>query len=317
MRVSEHISSAEKPFASFEILPPMKGKGINRLFDIIDPLMEFKPPFINVTYHRAEYKYKKRSDGLLEKIEVRKRPGTVGICSAIMNRYHVDAVPHLTCGGFTIQETEDALIDLNYLGIDNVLILRGDPAKNESQFIAEENGHKYAIDFVKQVKSLNAGRFLEEENESDFSTNFNIGVAGYPEKHYEAPNFETDIQFLKQKVQAGADYIVTQLFYDNEHYFRFVKSCRDAGINVPIIPGIKPLTTKSQINMIPRVFSVEIPNDLSKAVESAADNKAVKEIGVEWAVQQSKALLEYGVPCIHYYTMSRPGSALDIVRKVF
>lgn len=317
MKVSEHIKSAEKPFASFEILPPVKGKGINKLFDILDPLMEFQPPFINVTYHRAEYKYKKRPDGLLEKVEVRKRPGTVGICSAIMNRYHVDAVPHLTCGGFTKQETEDALIDLNYLGIDNVLVLRGDPAKNEAAFTPEEKGHHYAIDFVKQVKDLNAGKFLEEENESGFQTDFNIGVAGYPEKHYEAPNFENDIQHLKAKVQAGADYIVTQLFYDNEHYFRFVKSCRDVGINVPIIPGIKPLTTKGQINMIPRVFSVEIPADLAKAVEAAPDNKAVKQIGIEWAVQQSKELIKYGVPCVHYYTMSRPQTSIDIVKQVF
>ena len=316
MKVIDYINNAKKPFISFEILPPVKGKDIGNLFNTIDPLMEFKPPFINVTYHRAEYKYKKRPDGLLEKVFTRKRPGTVGICAAIQNKYGIDAVPHLTCGGFTKQETEDAMIDLSYLGIDNCLILRGDPAKSEAEFIPEEDGHHYAIDFVKQVQDLNNGTFLEEGLSEGFHTNFCCGVAGYPEKHYEAPNMDLDLQHLKQKVQAGAEYIVTQLFFDNEKYFQFVKNCRDIGIKVPIIPGLKPIATQKQLTMLPRVFNCTIPGELSSQVAKAKDNAAVKQIGIEWAINQCKELLDYGVPCLHFYTMSKPNQTIEIAKHL-
>lgn len=316
MKVIDHLKSAKKPFISFEILPPIKGRNIDHLYNILDELMEFKPPFINVTYHRAEYKYKKRADGLLEKVYTRKRPGTVGICAAIQNKYHVDAVPHLTCGGFTKEETEDALIDLNYLGIDNVLILRGDPAKNETEFLPEPGGHNYAEDFVKQVVELNNGDFMEEEISGDYSTNFCIGVAGYPEKHYEAPNTDSDLKYLKQKIDAGADYIVTQLFYDNQKYFDFVEKCKAAGIHVPIIPGLKPIATKKQLKMLPRVFNCTIPMELSKEIEKCKDNDAVKQLGVEWAIHQSQELIKSGVPAVHFYTMSKTKQTVEIVKEL-
>lgn len=316
MKVIEHLEGSKKPFISFEILPPIKGKSIEHLYEILDPLMEFKPPFINVTYHRAEYKYKEHADGLLEKVYTRKRPGTVGICAALQNKYHVDAVPHLTCGGFSKQETEDALIDLNYLGIDNVLILRGDPAKNETEFTPEPDGHKYALDFVKQVMDLNNGNFLEEEIANGFKTSFCAGVAGYPEKHYESPNDDLDLYYLKKKVDTGAEYIVTQLFFDNQKYFDFVKRCREAGITVPIIPGLKPIATMKQLTMLPRVFNCTIPTELSKEISKAKDNAAVRQIGVEWAVQQSKELLEGGAPCLHYYTMSKPKQTIEIAKQL-
>ena len=316
MKVIDHVNNADKPFITFEILPPVKGADIGNLFNTIDPLMEFNPPFINVTYHRAGFKFKKRTDGLLEKIWTRKRPGTVGICAAIQNKYKIDAVPHLTCGGFTKQETEDALIDLNYLGIDNVLTLRGDPANNETEFIPEQDGHHYAIDFVNQIQELNKGNFLEQGLSEGFRTNFCTGVAGYPEKHCESPNFGADLQHLKRKVQAGAEYIVTQLFFDNEKYFQFVKACRDIGITVPIIPGLKPIATQKQLTTLPRVFSCTIPGDLAKEVAKAKDNTAVKQIGSEWLVQQSKELMEYGVPCLHFYTMSKPKQCVGVAQQL-
>lgn len=316
MKVIDHVNNADKPFITFEILPPVKGADIGNLFNTIDPLMEFNPPFINVTYHRAGFKFKKRADGLLEKVWTRKRPGTVGICAAIQNKYKIDAVPHLTCGGFTKQETEDALIDLNYLGIDNVLALRGDPANNEAEFIPEQDGHHYAIDFVNQIQELNKGNFLEQGLSEGFRTSFCAGVAGYPEKHCESPNFDADLQHLKRKVQAGAEYIVTQLFFDNEKYFQFVKACRDIGITVPIIPGLKPIATQKQLTTLPRVFSCTIPDDLAKEVAKAKDNTAVKQIGSEWLVQQSKELIEYGVPCLHFYTMSKPKQCVGVAQQL-
>src|SRR6185503_18005106 len=246
MKVIEHIQQAKDTLVSFEILPPLKGRTINSIYEHLDPLMAFKPSFINVTYHRSETMFKKKTDGTFEKVEVRKRPGTVGICAAIMNRYKVDAVAHLICGGFTRQETEDALIDLNFLGIDNVLVLRGDAPKNESAFEPEPGGHRYAIDLMCQVMNMNNGIYIEEDLKNAVKTNFCIGVAGYPEKHFEAPNMQTDLQYLKAKIDAGAEYITTQMFFDNSKYFSFVKSCRDAGITVPVVPGLKPISTKKQ-----------------------------------------------------------------------
>lgn len=317
MKVTDHISKAEgKTLISFEILPPLKGKGINSLYNHLDPLMEFKPSFINVTYHRSEYVFKKRADGSFEKVVVRKRPGTESICAAIMNHYNVDTVPHLICGGFSKSETEDALINLNYLGIDNVLVLRGDAPKNEAGFEPEPNGNAYAVDLLKQVKNLNSGIYLDEDMKGTTKTKFCIGVAGYPEKHFEAPNMQTDLQFLKAKVDAGADYIVTQMFFDNKKYFKFVESCRNAGINVPIIPGLKPVYTKKQLTLLPKVFHIDLPTDLSNAIMQCKEDADVEKVGTAWLLQQSKELKAAGVPVLHYYTLGRPGIVADVVKEL-
>ncbi|RYF91473.1 MAG: methylenetetrahydrofolate reductase [NAD(P)H] [Chitinophagaceae bacterium] len=313
MKVIEHINSATKPLVSFEILPPLKGKGIQSLYNHLDPLMECKPAFINVTYHRSEHLFKKKADGTFEKVVVRKRPGTESICAAIMNKYNVDTVPHLICGGFGINETEDALINLNYLGIDNVLVLRGDAAKNEANFEPEPGGHKYALDLLKQVTNLNAGVYLEEELKNTIKTKFCIGVAGYPEKHFEAPNMDSDLQYLKQKVDAGADYIVTQMFFDNSKYFAFVNACRDIGITVPIIPGLKPIYTIKQLTLLPKVFHIDLPLALSNEITKCKTDEEVEQVGKEWLLEQSKDLYKAGVPVLHYYTLGRPQLIADVV----
>ena len=305
MKVIDHINQAKDTLISFEVLPPLKGKGIEALYKHLDPLMVFNPSFINVTYHRSEHVFKKKADGNFEKVVVRKRPGTESICAAIMNKYNVDTVPHLICGGFSVNDTEDALINLNYLGIDNVLVLRGDAAKNESAFEPEPGGHKYAVDLLRQVVSLNDGIYLEEELRDTQKTKFCIGVAGYPEKHFEAPNKETDLLHLKQKVDTGADYIITQMFFDNKKFFEFETKCREAGINVPIIPGLKPLATLKQLNLIPHRFQVDIPQDLTDAVFKAKDNAAVSEIGVEWCINQSKELKEKALHLINKNNIRR------------
>jgi methylenetetrahydrofolate reductase (NADPH) len=317
MKVIDHIQQAKSTLVSFEILPPLKGKTISSIYDHLDPLMEFKPAFINVTYHRSETMFKKKTDGTFEKVEVRKRPGTVGICAAIMNHYRVDAVPHLICGGFGKRETEDALIDLNFLGIDNVLVLRGDAAKNESSFEPEPNGHRYAIDLLKQVVCLNQGVYLEEDIKNGGKTNFCIGVAGYPEKHFEAPNLETDLMYLKQKVEAGAEYITTQMFFDNQKYFDFVKTCRENGINVPVVPGLKPITNKKQLSMLPKVFHVDLPTELSSAILKCKTDADVEVVGTEWLIHQSRELKAAGVPVLHYYTLGKPKVIETAVRAVF
>jgi methylenetetrahydrofolate reductase (NADPH) len=317
MKVTEHLKKAKKALFSLEILPPLKGKGIQSIYDGIDPLIEFGPSFINVTYHREEFVYKKREKGYLEKISIKKRPGTVGICAAIVNKYHVDAIPHIICGGFTKEETENALIDLNFLGIDNVLLLRGDPIKTENAFVPEEDGHHYAVDLVKQVVGLNKGEYMDEDLQNATPTNFSIGVAGYPEKHFEAPNMKNDLKYLKRKIEAGADYIVTQLFYDNEKFKTFVKMCRNEGITVPIIPGIKPISNKKQILSLPKFFHIDLPDELVDAIENCTDDEAVKQIGIEWAIQQSKDLIDFGVPCIHYYTMGKSLAVREVVKAVF
>ena len=317
MKVVDHIKSANgKTLFSFEILPPVKGQSINSIFDAIDPLMEFNPPFIDVTYHREEYIYKKRDHGLLEKISTRKRPGTVGICAAIINRYKVDPVPHIICGGFNKEETENALIDLDFLGIDNVLVLRGDAIKSEGRFVPEENGHHYASDLLQQVMDLNQGNYLNEEVEGS-KTNFSIGVAGYPEKHFEAPNLNTDIKYLKKKIEMGAEYIVTQMFFDNSKYFEFVEKCRDSGIDVPVIPGLKPLATKKQMTLLPSIFHVDLPDELTNELEKCKDNSQIKQVGIEWCIRQSQELMERGVPCLHYYTVSKSAATRTIAQALF
>ena len=318
MKVTEHIQNANgKPLFSFEILPPLKGQNIQSIFDSIDPLMEFNPPFIDVTYHREEYEYKELENGLLQKKVVKKRPGTVGICAGIQNKYQVDAIPHILCGGFTKEDTENLLIDLDFLGIDNVVALRGDAVKSEIYFKPEKEGHAYASELVTQISNLNKGIYLDEDLQNSTKTDFCIGVSGYPEKHMEAPSLDSDIHFVKQKIKNGADYIITQMFFDNKKFFDFVAKCRAAGINVPIIPGLKPIATKKQLNLIPHRFSVELPDDLIMEVVKAKDNDAVRQIGIEWCTQQSKDLVAAGIPVLHYYSMGKAENVKAIAKEIF
>lgn len=316
MKVIDHINQAKDTLFSFEILPPLKGKSIQSIYDGIDPLMEFNPKFINVTYHREEYIYKEREKGLLEKVSIRKRPGTVGICAAIMNKYQVDAVPHLICGGFSKEETENALIDLQFLGIDNVLALRGDPVKTEASFTPHPKGHRYAVELIGQITEMNQGKYTLDDIKLE-PTNFCIGTAGYPEKHFEAMNMATDLDYLKKKIDAGAEYIVTQMFFDNQKYFDYVEKCRAAGINVPIIPGLKPIKNLRHITFLPKFFNIDLPDDLSKELLKCTSNDQVKELGIEWGTAQSKELKKAGVPCIHYYTMSNSEEVSRIAAEVF
>jgi len=317
MKITEYFAETEKTLFSFEIMPPLKGDSIQSLFDGIEPLMDFKPPFIDVTYHREEYAYKKHENGLLERRTVKKRPSTVGICSSIQNRYKVDAVPHIICGGFSKEDTENALIDLHFLGINNVLLLRGDPIKTEKNFVQEPDGHNFASELITQVKNLNKGIYLDNELQNHFPTDFCIGVAGYPEKHFESPNLRSDLKYLKQKVSAGADYIVTQMFFDNKKYFEFVKKCREAGIKVPIIPGLKPITAKSQINTVPKTFFIDIPETLAEEIEKCKTDASARDLGIEWAVQQSKELISFGVPCIHFFTMGKSKAVRLIAEQIY
>lgn len=317
MKVIEHIQQAKNTLFSIEILPPLKGQNISSIFETMDKLMEFQPAFVDVTYHREEYVFRDAGNGLLEKHVVKKRPGTVGICAAVTNRYRVDTVPHIICGGFSRQDTEDALIDLNFVGIDNVLILRGDPIKSEGRFKPEAEGHAYASELVEQVVLMNKGKYIDPDLKDVQKTNFCIGVAGYPEKHFEAPNLNTDLKYLKAKIDAGAEYIVTQMFYDNSKFFSFVEKCRAIGINVPIIPGLKPLTSKSQLSVIPHHFHIDMPDELVDRVEKAKSDAEVREIGVDWCISQSKELKEAGVPVLHYYTMGKAKSTAEIAKSVF
>jgi len=318
MKVTEHIQKEKsKTQFSFEILPPLKGQNIQSIFDNIDPLMEFNPPFIDVTYHREEYTFKEVGDGLLKKQVVKKRPGTVGICSALQNKYGVDAIPHILCGGFTKEDTENFLIDLDFLGIDNVVALRGDAVKTETYFTPEKEGHHYASDLVSQISDLNKGLYLDSALQNCSKTNFCIGVGAYPEKHMEAPSLESDIHFLKKKIKNGAEYIVTQMFFDNQKYFNFVKKCRVEGITVPIIPGLKPISTRKQLNIIPHRFHVDLPEVLIKEVIKCKDNKQVRQVGIEWCILQSKELQNAGIPVLHYYSMGKSDNIKAIAEAIF
>lgn len=316
MKVIDHINQAKDTLISFEVLPPLKGKGIEALYKHLDPLMEHKPAFINVTYHRSEHVFKKRADSSFEKVIIRKRPGTESICAAIMNKYDVDTVPHLICGGFSVSETEDALLNLQYLGIDNVLVLRGDAAKNETAFEPEPDGHKFASDLLRQVVNLNAGIYLEEDLKGTSKTTFCIGVAGYPEKHFEAPNMQSDLRYLKAKVDGGADYIVTQMFFDNEKYYSFVRACREMDINVPIIPGLKPIYSRKQLTMLPKTFHIDLPTDLSNEILKCKSDEEVEQVGTEWLLQQSRELKKSGVPVLHYYTLGKPHIVTKVVEQL-
>lgn len=317
MKLTQKLSQNKKTLFSIEILPPLKGKSIQSIYDGIDPLMEFKPAFVDVTYHREEYLYKKREGGYLEKVSIRKRPGTVGICAAIMNKYDVEAVPHIICGGFTKEETENALIDLHFLGIDNILALRGDSIKTESAFVPEPNGHHYALDLVRQIDGMNKATYLDEEMKDSAPTSFCIGVAGYPEKHFEAPNITSDLKYLKAKVDAGAEYIVTQMFFDNARYFQYVDLCRQNGINVPIIPGLKILSSRKQITTLPKIFHIDIPQPFYEELEKCKDDREVKQVGIKWCIQQCKELVKANVPCLHFYTMGASETTRAVAQEVF
>lgn len=317
MKVTEHIKKAQgETLFSFEIIPPVKGKKIQELYDNIDPLMEFNPPFIDVTTSREEYIYIDR-DGLLEKQLTRMRPGTVGICASIKHKYDVDPIPHVLCGGFTKEETEYLLVDCHYLGIDNVMALRGDAMKGEKYFKRTEGGHQYASDLVQQIRKLNCGEYLHQVIERADCADFCIGVAGYPEKHMEAPSLQSDLRWLKKKVELGAEYVVTQMFFDNQKFFDFVASARAIGIDVPIIPGIKPIAVKRHLQLLPQVFRIDLPDDLITAVEGCKNNKEVRQVGIEWAIEQSKALKAAGVPVLHYYSMGKSDNIRSIAEAVF
>ena len=317
MKVTEQLKASGDTIISLEILPPTKGKSIDSIYHHLDPLMEFKPSFVNVTYHRAEQVYKKRPDGTFERVEIRKRPGTVGICAALMNKYNVEAIPHLICGGFSKEETENALIDLHFLGIKNVLALRGDAAANEKVFTPHPQGHRYAEDLVRQIVTLNSGHYMEEDIIDGVKTDFCIGVAGYPEKHFEAPNLDTDILHLKNKINLGADYVTTQMFFDNKHYFNFVERCAEHQVTVPIMPGLKPLTNKNQLTMIPRYFNVEVPVDLCNEMMKAKTPEACDQVGTEWLLNQCRNLLKNKVPVLHFYTLSKPNVIYNVLKQLF
>ncbi|NBB22108.1 methylenetetrahydrofolate reductase [NAD(P)H] [Runella sp. CRIBMP] len=317
-KITDYIQQANgKTLFSLEVIPPLKGSSIKELLANIEPLMDFKPPFIDVTYHREEYIEQMLPDGTVKHIVTRKRPGTLGICSSIMHKFGVDAVPHVLCGGFSREETEDFLMDLHYLGIDNVLVLRGDPAKPYKTFKPKTNGHEYASQLVEQVANMNKGQYLHEGVEALTPTDFCIGVAAYPEKHFEAVDFDADFEYLKQKIALGADYIVTQMFFDNSKYFEFVKRCREAGITVPIIPGLKPLSTKKQLSVLPRIFYLHMPDDFVKAVEACENDVQAKQVGNEWCTQQCKELMAFGVPVLHFYTMGKSENIYKIASQLY
>ncbi|TSA26175.1 MAG: methylenetetrahydrofolate reductase [NAD(P)H] [Bacteroidetes bacterium] len=318
MKITDKISRSDKTLFSFELLPPLKGHNIERVYQAIDPLMEFDPSFINVTYHQEEVVYKKHPSGLLEKKTIRKRPGTVAISAAIKYKYpSLEVVPHLICGGFSKEDTEYALIDFHYLGINNLLALRGDPPKGIRDFIPEPDGHPYALGLVEQIVRMNNGLYLDEDLRNTAATNFCVGIAGYPEKHIESPNFAYDLKYLKEKIDAGAGFIITQMFFNNQDYFDFVNRCREAGITVPIIPGLKPVATLRDINILPQVFNIDIPEDLVKEIQQCKTNEQAFQVGIEWTINQSKELIKFGVPVLHYFTISISENIRQIASAVF
>lgn len=317
-KVIDIIHSSQHPFASFELVPPLKGSDVSRLYDSIDPLMEFNPPFINVTCHRDEVEYVPNSDGTYTKMTLAKRPGTIAIVAAIMRSYpHLEIVPHVICGGASRSKVESELLDLHFLGIQNVVALRGDAIPGQRFFIAEPDGFSHSSELVEMIHQLNQGKYLDPTVKNGLSTDFCVGVAAYPEKHYEAANLDTDIQYLKQKVEAGADYIVTQMFFDNNQYFRFVDRLRKAGITVPVIPGLKPISNQRQIDLLPRSFHIDIPQALVSELRKTKTLEAAYQLGIEWAIAQSRELLAHGAPAIHYYTMAKTDNVCQIVRQCF
>lgn len=317
-KVIDILQSSAKPFASFEMVPPLKGSDVSQLYKSIDPLMQFRPPFINVTCHRDEVEFVPNADGTFSKMTVAKRPSTVAIVAAIMRRYpDLEIVPHVICGGASCAKVESELLDLHFLGIRNIVALRGDALPGQRFFIAEKDGLSHSSELVGMINNLNKGQYLDPTVKNGIATDFCVGVAAYPEKHYEAANLQTDIAHLKQKVDAGADYIVTQMFFDNEQYFRFVDQCRQQGITVPIIPGLKPISTKRQIDLLPRSFHIDIPQELFEKIQQAKNNEEAYQIGIDWAIRQSRDLLAHGTPAIHYYTMAKTDNVCQIVKEVF
>lgn len=318
MKVIDILRSAEKPFASFELVPPLKGSDASRLYQSLDPLMEFQPPFINITCHRDEIEFVPNGDGTFTRMTLAKRPGTVAIVAAIMRRYpKLEIVPHVICGGSSCSRVESELLDLHFLGLNNIMALRGDALPGQKHFLPEPDGFLHSSELVEMISNLNRGQYLDPTVTNGLCTDFCIGVAAYPEKHFEAANIETDIEHLKQKVDAGANYIVTQMFFDNERFFTFVELCRKAGITVPIIPGLKPISSKKQIDLLPRAFHIDIPQELVTLMEKTKTAEDAYNLGIEWAIKQSRELLEHGFPAIHYYTMAKPDNVCEIVRAVF
>ena len=317
MKVIDKIKNAKSTLFTFELLPPLKGHTIQEIYDTIDPLIEFDPAYINITYHQQEVVYKTRPDGLMEKRVIRKRPGTVAIAAAIQNKYKIMVIPHMICGGFTKEETEDALIDFHFLGINNLLVVRGDPDKGKRKFIPEKGGHTYSSELIEQIMNLNKGKYLHDDLEDAMPTDFSIGIAGYPEKHNEAPNMDADLEFLKLKVDKGAEYVVTQLFFDNEKYYQFVERCEKIGIKVPIIPGIKPVSNLNDISLLPQTFHIDLPHDLICEIKKCKTDVDAREAGIEWAIKQSKELIKFGVPGIHYYTLDQSDNIKKIAQAVF
>ncbi len=317
MSVIDKLRSAKGPLFTFELLPPLKGHSIEKVYTTIDRLMEFQPAYINFTTHRNEIAYKESADGLLEKRVTRLRPGTIALAAAVRYKYNITVVPHILCGGFSKEETENVLIEMNFLGIDDVLALRGDPQRGSRTFIPEKDGHSHTSDLIRQIVDMNNGRYLEETLEDTTPTNFCIGVAGYPEKHFEAPNRQTDMEYLKQKADAGASYIVTQMFFDNSKFFRFRNECMEMGINIPVIAGLKPISALNDIKLLPQTFHIDVPNDLVNAIRKCTTDKEAREVGIEWATMQSKELIKEGVPGIHYYTLGRSDNVARIVKTAF
>jgi methylenetetrahydrofolate reductase (NADPH) len=315
MKVTEHLDRASHPLISYEIIPPKRGGSAEQMLEVVEELMPYDPPFIDVTSHSAEVSYKPMPDGTWKRCVKRKRPGTLGLCAAIEARYGIDTVPHILCKGFTREETEDALIELNYLGIDNVLAIRGDDKGVEKDLPPDRSRNEYAVDLVSQITDMNQGAYLEDLMDAQ-STNFCIGVGGYPEKHFQAPNMAWDVMRLKQKVEAGADYVVTQMFFDNAYYFEFVEQCRSVGIDVPIIPGIKIITRKRHLRSLPAHFHTDIPEALAAEIAAADSDEEVKHLGIEWALQQSEELLSANVPCLHFYIMSSATTVKEVVEPL-
>ncbi len=316
MKVKELITNSNKTAFSFEVLPPLKGNSIEKVFKTIDRLREFDPQYINITSHRSEYIYKEADGGLYKRVAVRTRPGTVALASAIQHKYNITVVPHIICSGFSKSEIEYSLIDLNFLGIQNLLILRGDKAKHDPRFIPEPDGHLHAIELQNQVNDFNKGLFIDG-TQTSITTPFSYGVAGYPEKHDEAPNIEQDIKRLKDKVDNGADYVVTQMFFDNSKYFEFVERCRAIGITVPIVPGIKPIVFANQLNVLPKVFHVDLPDALAEELSKCKDDAAAKQVGIEWCTMQAKELRAKGVPSIHFYSLMATESVAQVAKAVY
>ena len=317
MDVIDIINNSDKTVFSFELLPPLKGSDAGKIYRTIESLVDFDPKYINITTHRDEMVFIESADGTIEKRTVRKRPGTVAIAAAIQHKYDIPVVPHILCGGFSKSETEHVLIDLNFMGVNNVLALRGDGLKTDHIFKPNADGHANATELVEQIVNLRNGKYLEPDLKNSAPMNFCVGVAGYPEKHFEAPNFETDLNYLKQKIDRGADYIVTQMFFDNQVYYDFVDKCRAAGINVPIIPGIKPINLQNQLTVLPKLFSINLPQELATELSKCRNNDAAKVVGTEWAIHQSKDLVAHNVPSLHIYTYGVSDNTRKIIGAVF